>query len=501
MIKAIIFMLFTTLLVYANSASVLSSMSKTQAQLLLTYEAQIKELNKTALIQSQNFVEEKNNIFLTLRKNKLLLNNALIKSNEDNISYYTNCLDSHFYINDIEIKEYEHIEKALKDSFKVEIEVLDYKILDDLENGADYDKTMGGDYCFYEKIADKMQEEFFEVHNIRAEYQPSLDFPDEYDNDALYFIFYPEKKMSEDEVELLEEYINKEIKPMFIENINKAKQESKEISQRRLKKMTFYDIDEYDFITNMSPKELDRFEDFLYKEDDREEYLKFLYNFKQLPYGENSLSYFKEKEITEIQKEYLIFYLSTIKDFYSGGLKDVTTYLHHLEECGLDVDAIFDENFSMLYEWLENEAFELGHDTIYDFLYETAKIDLDKDFFIKSALQPNSVDKDDRKYLQNFIVSAYLYSNSHIISELDSEEFFEYSNNKNLQEQTDLFLENLRQDNLSEKDFYCKEAIENALKLGIESAPFRKEEACDGLLKIVYLFHWNFPHTPALTYP
>ena len=251
--------------------------------------------------------------------------------------------------------------------------------------------------------------------------------------------------------------------------------------------MTFYDIDEYDFITNMSPKELSRFEDFLYKEDDREEYLKFLYNFKQLPYGENSLSYFKEKEITEIQKEYFIFYLSTIKDFYSGKLGDVTTYLHHLEECGLDVDKIFDENFSMLYEWLENEAFELGHDTIYDFLYETAKIDLDKDFFIKSALQPNSVDKDDRKYLQNFIVSAYLYSNSHIISELDSEEFFEYSNNKNLQEQTDLFLENLRQDNLSEKDFYCKEAIENALKLGIESALFRKEEACDGLLKIVYL--------------
>ena len=83
MIKAIIFMLFTTLLVYANSASILSSMSKTQAQLILTYEAQIKELNKTALMQSQNFVEERNNIFLTLRKNKLLLNNALIKSNEN----------------------------------------------------------------------------------------------------------------------------------------------------------------------------------------------------------------------------------------------------------------------------------------------------------------------------------------------------------------------------------------------------------------------------------
>lgn len=155
---------------------------------------------------------------------------------EDNISYYTNCLDSHFYINDIEIKEYEHIEKALKDSFKVEIEVLDYKILDDLENGADYDKTMGGNDYFFEKLKNKMEEEFFEVHNIRAEYQPSLDFPDEYDNDALYFIFYPEKRMSEDEVELLEEYINKEIKPMFIENINKAKQESKEISQRRLKR-------------------------------------------------------------------------------------------------------------------------------------------------------------------------------------------------------------------------------------------------------------------------
>lgn len=250
--------------------------------------------------------------------------------------------------------------------------------------------------------------------------------------------------------------------------------------------MIFYDIDEYDFITNMSPKELDRFEDFLYEEDDRAKYLKFLHNFKQLPCGEDFLSYFKEKEMTEIEKEILIFYLSTIKDFYSGRLGDVTTYLHHLEECGLDVDKIFDENFSMLYEWLENEAFELGHDTIYDFLYETAKIDLDKDFFIKSALQPISVDKDDRKYLQNFIVSAYLYSNSHIISELDSEEFFEYSNNKNLQEQRDLFLENLRQDNLSEKDFYCKEAIENALKLGIESALFRKEEACDGLLKIVY---------------
>ena len=84
MIKAIIFTLSTTLLVYANSASILSSMSKTQTQLILTYEAQIKELNKTALIQSQNFVEERNNIFLTLRKNKLLLNNILIKSNENN---------------------------------------------------------------------------------------------------------------------------------------------------------------------------------------------------------------------------------------------------------------------------------------------------------------------------------------------------------------------------------------------------------------------------------
>ena len=84
MIKAIIFTLFTTLLVYANSASILSSMSKTQTQLILTYEAQIKELNKTALIQSQNFVEERNNIFLTLRKNRLLLNNILIKSNKDN---------------------------------------------------------------------------------------------------------------------------------------------------------------------------------------------------------------------------------------------------------------------------------------------------------------------------------------------------------------------------------------------------------------------------------
>lgn len=155
---------------------------------------------------------------------------------EDNISYYTNCLDSHFYINDIEIKEYEDIEKALKDSFKVEIEVLDYKILDDLENGADDDKIMGGDDYFFEKLANKMEENFFQVNNIRAEYQPSTDFPDEYDSDVLYFIFYPEKRMSEDEVELLEEYINKEIKPMLIENINKAKQESKEISQRRLKR-------------------------------------------------------------------------------------------------------------------------------------------------------------------------------------------------------------------------------------------------------------------------
>ena len=155
---------------------------------------------------------------------------------EDNISYYTNCLDSHFYINDIEIKEYEHIEKALKDSFKVEIEVLDYTDLKDLEDGADYDKTMGGNDYFFEKLKNKMEEEFFQVNNIRAVYQPSIDFPDEYDNDALYFIFYPEEKMSEDEVELLEEYINKEIKPMFIENINKAKQESKEISQRRLKR-------------------------------------------------------------------------------------------------------------------------------------------------------------------------------------------------------------------------------------------------------------------------
>lgn len=155
---------------------------------------------------------------------------------EDNISYYTNCLDSHFYINDVEIGEYEHIEKALKDSFKVEIEVLDYTDLKDLEDGANDDKIKGGDYCFYEKIADKMQEEFFEVHNIRAVYQPSIDFPDEYDSDVLYFIFYPEKRMSEDEVELLEEYINKEIKPMLIENINKAKQESKEISERRLKR-------------------------------------------------------------------------------------------------------------------------------------------------------------------------------------------------------------------------------------------------------------------------
>lgn len=40
-------------------------------------------------------------------------------------------------------------------------------------------------------------------------------------------------------------------------------------------------------------------------------------------------------------------------------------------------------------------------------------------------------------------MSAYLYSNSHIISELDSEEFFEYSNNKNLQEQTEEYKEKI----------------------------------------------------------
>lgn len=157
-------------------------------------------------------------------------------ADEEPISFYVNCLDSHFCVDDIEIKDYDDFKKAHKIIFKVEIEVLDYKILDDLEDGANDDKINGGDVCFFEKLADKMEEEFFQVNNIRAEYQPSLDFPDEYDNDVLYFIFYPEKKMSEDDVELLEEYINKEIKPMFIENINKAKQESKEISQRRLKR-------------------------------------------------------------------------------------------------------------------------------------------------------------------------------------------------------------------------------------------------------------------------
>lgn len=207
--------------------------------------------------------------------------------------------------------------------------------------------------------------------------------------------------------------------------------------------MIFYDIDEYDFITNMSSKEFERFKDFLYEDDDRDEFLKFLYNFIKSPYGENYLFHFKEKKFSDDEKKFLIFSLSTIKDFYSGKLEDVTIHLHHLEEYGLDVNAIFNENYSILYEWLENEAFELGHDTIYDFLYKTANIDLDKDFFIKSALQPNSIDEDDRKYLQNFIVSAYLYSNSHIISELDSEEFFEYSNNKNLQEQTEEYKEEI----------------------------------------------------------
>lgn len=169
------------------------------------------------------YSEDSTNLYLDM-----LYENAkqeLIKQgiDEDCISYYTNCLDSHFYINDIEIQDYEDIEKALKVSFKVEIEVLDCTDLDDLEDGANDDKIMGGDDFLYYKIADKMQEDFFELHNIRADFQPSVDFPDEYDNDALYFIFYPEKKMSEDEVELLEEYINKEIKPMLIENIKASK--------------------------------------------------------------------------------------------------------------------------------------------------------------------------------------------------------------------------------------------------------------------------------------
>lgn len=155
---------------------------------------------------------------------------------EDNISYYTNCLDSHFCVDNIEIKDYDDFKKAYQIAFKVEIEVLDYDILGYLENGANDDKIKGGDAWFYEKIADKLEEEFFQVHGIIAEFRLSVDFPDEYDNDALYFIFYPEKRMSEDEVGLLEEYINKEIKPMLKKNINKAKQESKEISQRRLKR-------------------------------------------------------------------------------------------------------------------------------------------------------------------------------------------------------------------------------------------------------------------------
>lgn len=64
------------------------------------------------------YSEDSTNLYLGM-----LYENAkqeLIKQgiDEDCISYYTNCLDSHFYINDIEIQDYEDIEKALKDSFK-----------------------------------------------------------------------------------------------------------------------------------------------------------------------------------------------------------------------------------------------------------------------------------------------------------------------------------------------------------------------------------------------
>ena len=169
------------------------------------------------------YSEDSTNLYLNM-----LYENAkqeLIKQgiDEDCISYYTNCLDSHFYINDIEIQDHEDIEKALKDSFIVKIEVLDYTDLKDLEDGANDDKIKGGDAWFYEKIADKMQEKFFEVHNIRAEFRLSVDFPDEYDNDVLYFIFYPEEKMSEYEVKLLKTFINRSIKPMLRKNIRASK--------------------------------------------------------------------------------------------------------------------------------------------------------------------------------------------------------------------------------------------------------------------------------------
>lgn len=236
--------------------------------------------------------------------------------------------------------------------------------------------------------------------------------------------------------------------------------------------MNLYEIDIYDLIDNMEPEEFDKFKDFLYEDEDRKTYLDFFLN-----------NFFNNKD----EKRLLAYGLDIISStFYSGNLNDVKDFLTFSYANGLDGEKIFERESSMFYAWLENEAFELGHENIYDFLYKTAKINLDEDFFIRAVLQPNSIYKEDREYLRDFIISAYLYSCSHRIAELDTEEFFEYSNNENLQQQTDLFLENLKQDNLGEKDFYCKEAIKNALKLGIESALFRKEEACDGLLEIVY---------------
>lgn len=140
-------------------------------------------------------------------------------ADEEQILFYTNCLDSHFCVDNIEIHDYDDFEKAYKILFKVEIKVLDYTDLIDLEDGAESLISTN----VFSDIEEKLEEDFFEVENIKADFKTSVDFPDEYDNDALYFIFYPEKKMSEDEVKLLKTFINKKIKPMLRKNIRASK--------------------------------------------------------------------------------------------------------------------------------------------------------------------------------------------------------------------------------------------------------------------------------------
>ena len=110
---------------------------------------------------------------------------------------------------------------------KLEFNVLDSKDLKELGYGLNDDRFTREMSWLYDNFADKLQYGFAEEREINdgAMYL-STDFPNEYDKNTLSFIFYTkENVMSNDDINFLKEFINKEIKPTLKQDIENAREE------------------------------------------------------------------------------------------------------------------------------------------------------------------------------------------------------------------------------------------------------------------------------------